>query len=273
MTKNQFKKLSLSAEELALAFSMTNHPDIGRRLLDSVTPNQTNEQKDAHLTAASHSLGAHGFVKFTQKQVPVLNDALEESLFPMVRFDQVIQLSRASASEQHMRIIYMQQHGTFTAHQVERGVIHILETGETRDLAIYMSQAFSEVGEDDLERSIAPGHKLSLGLLGKIIKSRKSGDDPVKMLVEAGLSKEICIQLGEDMIEQVLRGSLISMDIPGDNPLDVTTGQTKTTLLLLAGKERKWLFEAPTAKDDEIVCVTLINKSAFIQKLETLIGN
>jgi hypothetical protein len=268
---HEITTFSLSAEELALALSMINKPDLGRQILNTVAPQMSDEQIDARLTSASHSLVARGLADISLRGNSELDSMLEKAIFPMAKYDQLLQISSSNDDNQQMRVVYSYQNNFFAAHWVEKGVVNIIDYGSYASFADYVSSFFSEIGKKGSDKSVAADHKITLGTLGKAMIERSQKKQVNEMLFESGLSEELAGQLTSDILKQKMRGSLMLFDINSETTPDTAHNAAKETILMLRGPQRSWLFEFANTHDEEVAHIQLVNRKTFEKVLRQTI--
>jgi hypothetical protein len=258
---------NLGAEELALAFSMINRPDMGRRLLQSISPKISNEQIEARLTSASHSLAARNLVDITENGKARINAKLEQALLPLVKFDKVIQLSRITKEESFFYSVHIHRDRLFTSHLIKKGVIHLIEYGDHSILAEYLMNKFHDFDKQGTKLKIENNHNLTLGLLGKLMKVHEKIEAVRQQLKEAGLSDDVVAQLGADIVDHHMRGSFIFQTANAKGISKNEKYQAGNSILLLAGKQNNWVFEFPKTDDREVAVISPDGRQAFSQIL------
>lgn len=263
---------SLGLEEIALVLSMINRPDLGKRYLLSASPKMTNEQMDARLTSASHSLAARGLASISDKGKAVLEAELEKSLLPLAKFDNMIQLSKTDESGKEFYSIHILHDRVFTSHLIKMGVIHCVEYGEYSLLAEYIADKFGKFGDNRPDRSVQNGHSLTLGKLGELMKEYNKSKGATTILNNAGLDEKLSTQLSFDIAEQCMRGAIVSIDVSSNEKTGNTIERVEKTLLLLKGQKHNWMFEFGTSNDEEVARISLVSRAMFIKNIKRFIS-
>ncbi len=246
--------ISLGLEELAMAFSLINRPDKSRQLFNSISPRLSNEQMEARLTSASHSLAARGLVTVGPPETAKLSAELEQALLPLVKFDKVIQVSEVTAEESVFRSVHIFRNRLFTSHLIRMGVVHHLEAGDYSLLHEYLMNSFPDFGKSKLTIKIKNNHNLTLGLLGKLVKDNESPEQMSQILTEVGLPKSISEPLSVDLARQKMRAAIVVQSVNPEGNSREDKYRIDSSLFLLSGAQSDWLFEFPGA-GDQIVAV------------------
>ncbi|MCS6994885.1 MAG: hypothetical protein NZP74_13790 [Anaerolineales bacterium] len=244
-----FTRYGLSLEELALALGLVNRPDLGRSLLNSIYPELSETEAEARLSAASHSLLARNLCTISPQGQPILDSALEKTLFPLIRFDRLYQISVVFGELQTNAAVYVRKGNIFTARTVQAGVAHILDTGSSSLLSDYFSEMFAEAsGKTSLNIS-AP---ITPGLLGRALQQVASRSDCVALLSDAGWLPETARQLCDDLSHQTLRATLLCIEATETDLEEKLRTSQHRVLMLLKGKTRGWGFLFENTLDETI---------------------
>ncbi|MEW6029854.1 MAG: hypothetical protein AB1554_10285 [Chloroflexota bacterium] len=273
MKKTQeYATWSLGVEELALALSMINRSDLGRQMLKSVSPGISNEQMDARLTAASHSLAARDLVDIVESKQARLISELEQALLPLVKFDKLIQISKATTGkETFFYTVHIYRKRSFMSHLIKNGVVHVIESGEYAGLVEYLLGKFHEFDTQEAKLSIENGHKVTLGLLGTLMKENGNADSIFQQLERAGLPKDLAARLSIDIADHTSRGSIGTQTVNKTGASKRERYQSGSLILLLAGRQNNWLFEFPKAADNEIAVIHSAGRQALSRALHQFI--
>ena len=260
---------SLSVEELAMALAMINRPDLGQLVLREIYDNLTTDQIDSRMTAASHSLLAHGYCGFTDELKPRLDTKLEQALVGLAVYDKTFQLGIVKDGRSLNANIHVKHGRTFTSHSVQAGIIHLLENGIERILEKYLLDILEDFG-NDVKIGIPPNLKISMGALASATKLSESKGKPGDALqtIEDSMIRNALL---EDIANQVSRVTLIRINANSRLSKDELVAAPKQALLLLKGKSRTWLFDFPSLNDDALSTVELVSRKQFSEKLVNFI--
>lgn len=269
MTNTLFTDYSLGLEELALAFGLINSRGMAQQLLQGAYDNLTASQVDERLTAASHSMLARGLTSLSKNGKAQLDNGLEKALFPLVRFDHLVQLNLVLSEGQATATIHVQKGKTFTAHLVKLGVVHILTHGAIKDLGEYILSVFDKIGVE--AKSAAYKQPITLGVLGAALRQAQETKVVSNILVEEGWGEAEAKFLAEDLAIQSLRGTLLRVD--GNQSANVEQIKTQSTknLLALKGKQRSWLFTFSSTQDDQSGTAEMVDRPQFEKAVRSFI--
>lgn len=266
--KNGENKFSLGLEELALGLGMINRPDLGRQLILSIYDQIQDQQIEERLTSASHSLIARGLCGMTNTGSAILREDLELVLFPLAKFDYILQVSIVKGYAQADTNIHVIRNRMFTSHFADIGVVHTLENGNYENLARYIQEIFTSAISVGLS---TPGieFRINLGLLGKALNLGSDYDQIVTLFKHSGLSKDHAELLANDIAHQVLRGSILRVDASSEMDEAQAIATPHQILLFLHGPRHTWAFEFHTVEDDATGTASIINQLS----LPKMVGN
>jgi hypothetical protein len=269
MENNSIKLFSLGLEELAMALGLINRPDLGRQLILSIYEGIGEEEIDHRLTSASHSLLARGLVAISEKGSPILENDLEKALFPLARFDYIVQLSRIREGKQISATIHVQKGKLFTSHSIQAGVVHVLELGQYKDLPDYLCDIFSAGAEED-KKSMEFEWMISSGVLGETLRGANDRSI-VEVIKNAGVPLSDAKDLAADLAQQTERGTILRVQAGSELDVQTIPLAEKKMLMLLSGEKRNWLFKFDSALDSALGKVSVLNAGAFRKHLETFV--
>ncbi|MFZ5858011.1 MAG: hypothetical protein ACOYZ6_14370 [Chloroflexota bacterium] len=265
-SKKSFTLYSLGLEELAMALGLINRPEMGRQLLASIYDNLTESQIESRLSSASHSMLARGLAAISDRGTPILEKGLEQTLFPLARFDYVLQISRVQDGKQVGATVHVQKGKSFTSHSVQAGVVHVLEYGFYKSLPAYLGDTFH--AKNGKETSTVE-HKwpITPGILGDALRSEKI---PVisKILSQAGLPDSDAQNLADDLVHQTIRGTILRMTAGAETDMQKLATTEKQMLMLLGSLKRTWLFEFPSTDDVSVGKAWIVDHQALQKRLE-----
>jgi len=257
---------SLSVEELAMALAMINRPDLGQMVLKEIYDNLTIEQIDSRMTAASHSLLAHGYCGFTDELKPRLDSKLEQALVTLAIYDITFQLGIVKGGRSINANIHVKNGKAFTSHSVQAGIIHLLEHGVERLLESYLLDILEDYG-DEVKLTIPSGLKISMKALSAAAKRADDKSNPIEALQTSLEDSKIGQALAEDISNQVSRVTLIRINAKSGIDDKELLVAPKQVVLLLKSKIRTWYFEFESPDDEATALVELVTRKDFSKKL------
>ncbi|MCG3146421.1 MAG: hypothetical protein LC138_08035 [Anaerolineales bacterium] len=265
--KNSFTLYSLGLEELAMALGLINCPEMGRQLLASIYDNLTESQVESRLSSASHSMLARGLAAISDRGTPTLEKGLEQALFPLARFDYVLQISRVRDGKQIGATVHVQKGKSFTSHSIQAGVVHVLEHGVYKALPSYLGNTFlvnngKETSNMKYKWSITPG------VLGDALRGDKTAAIS-KILSQAGLPDSDAQNLADDLAHQTVRGTILRAAAGPDTDMQKLMGTEKQMLMMLGSPKRNWLFEFPATDDAVKGKAWTVNRQTLEKHLES----
>ncbi len=258
---------SLGLEELSMALGLVNRPDMGKQLLESIYDNLTETQIESRLSSASHSLLARGLAAISEKGGPVLEGGLEQALFPLIRFDYVLQISRVRDGKQVGATVHVQKGKSFTSHSIQAGVVHVLEHGSWKNLANYLMNTFPLLDEKGIKTEELPW-PVTPGILGEALRGGKLSAI-IKILVRSGMPSADAENLAEDLAHQTLRGTILRVKANGEINMEKLAAVDKQMVMILSGKARNWLFEFNSTSDASTGKIWTINRQNFQKRIES----
>lgn len=269
MNDNSIALISLGLEELAMALGLINRPDLGRQLITSIYENLSEEEIEHRLSSASHSLLARGLVAISEKGSPILENNLETALFPLARFDYILQLSRVREGGQISATVHVQKGKLFTAHSIQAGVVHVLEHGHYKDLPGYLGDTFS-LGSVKDGKSTEFEWTVSPSILGETLKTTNRSA-VLEIIKSAGVPTGDAKDLASDLAQQTERGTILRVQVSSELDVQTISAADKQMLMLLSGKKQNWLFKFDSALDSAIGRVFTINSDAFRKHLDSFV--
>jgi hypothetical protein len=251
---------TLGIEELAMVFGLINRSDLGRELLQSVYDSLTEEQADARLTAASHSLLARGYCGFSPDGTPVLHEDLERVVFPLAKFDSLLQISLVRGENQSGITIHVRRGSAFTGHMVQMGVVHMLEYAGIGALPAYVGdllEGFGSGSSSDLAGEVTPG------LLGQALGLVTNPVAVAGLFTARGWNASHAAELAADICEPEFRATLLHVEAGDQATVEEMKSARQRSLLLLKGKARSWAFTFNGSGDALPGKGRLVDRAAF----------
>lgn len=272
MQNERITSLALSIEELAMGLAMINRAEMGSSLLKSTYENLTKDQIDSRMTAASHSLLAHGYCGLTSELKPRLDSHLEQALLSLVIYDKIFQLSIVKNGSTFNANIHVKKGNNFTSHSIQAGVVHMLEYGKESDLESYLLDLLEDYG-DEVKLIIPSDLKISISALATAAKRGEEKGKAIEALDVSLDSSKIREILAEDIENQVSRVTFIRIYTKsGINNEELITAPKKV-LLLLKSKVRTWYFEFESPEDNATAFLELVSRTEFTKKLAEFLNS
>lgn len=247
-----YESLSLSADEMALAFSLINQSELGKGVLTATYGSIPASKSEVILTTASHSLIAHGFASLTSKQSVALDTNLEQMLFRLVKYGDILQVTINDGVETGPQIIniHLSSKGQFTAHFIELGVVHRLHGGLFSALPELISHWVK------LPTSIAANLETDLAEKSYVVRMQAFAElmdperkDGAQALQALGVKTTIANALAKDSQAPIRRGSIVLANTSSESK-EADFNQAGAGLLFLVGPNASWLFSFDKATDN-----------------------
>jgi hypothetical protein len=258
--KLHINRYSLAAEELALSYALIHHPDLSQEVMNSVANKLTADQVDSRLTAASHSLLARGLCSVSPGSEPELHDEFKQALLSLIEFDYVLQLSIVRSGLQSAATIHVNKGKEFTAHVIQKGVVHLIEHAKSSELREYLFGLFEGFAAN-ASGKVNNIPSLTPGFLGEALKL--DTNQIIQKLNLMGWNNSEAQYLAEDLKEQTIRATLIKAPGNKQDSSAKAGSPSISSVLLLMGKKRSWSFEFPSTSDDSPGTVRVIDHEGF----------
>lgn len=271
MALESMKSYLVSLEELVLSYSMVNSPDLGQRVLKEFYDDLTQDQVDSRMVAASHSLLAHGLCGLTEKGTPRLDPEYEKSLLPLINYEALVQMSLVQGESSVNTNIHLNKYGTFTAHSIQAGVVHLLEHSKRQDLQDYILDILEGYGKAE-NISATSGLKVSLGFLGEALNAILEKDRLDHLVDSLDWGESYKENFSEDLKNQISRATIIKVKVRlGKSGYEIDESDTETILLLNA-LSRTWCFRFLRPKDEELADVTICSRDQLEKVIRTFLS-
>ena len=208
MTMQSIHDFTLSTEELAMAFSLVNRPDLGKAALFETFGELSEPAIQERLKAASHSLLARKFASIGNRGMAIVSDGLQSALAPIILFYGIIQVvindTRPVITNFHLGL-----DGQFTSHWVEQGVVHRIIQAPMKKLTGMISQLASlpsNISTKMESRILESDYKISMETFATL--SEMEFEAGLDLLVRTGLDSRLARILLDDLFEPIKRGSV-----------------------------------------------------------------
>jgi hypothetical protein len=262
---SEFQSFILSIETLAYSLALINRPDIGQKMLTEKYPELTSEKLKEIYEKAFAVMSDAGLCTKTNRGQVSLDPRLEKAVFPLAKFDGIIQTAIIRPELQSEARINYQTNGYFTSViQVENK--YVVEFGATSSLAMYLFTVYAGFG---MNKS-APLTKESAIHLATLIKLVEGSSTPEGMRVivkDQPLSEATKSQLIEDVANQEFRATVQKLAPTARKE----KSPTRPTLLLLQGRVRSWLFDFLDTANDPLGKVSLVSRDDFLASLDRFV--
>lgn len=208
---------TLSTEELAMALSLVNRPDLGKMVLLDNLGELSPMAIEERLKAASHSLLARKFANIGKRGLALLDDELQRTLTPLILFNGMIQV----VINQTLPVItnfHLGLDQRCTAHWTEQGVVHRLVLTEVEHLPPLISDLTSLPQQiaTKLEAQISQSaFRLSMETFAEL--TELDFDAGLNILMENGLDSRLAKALLIDLLEPRARGSVNLLPIDSEH--------------------------------------------------------
>lgn len=239
---------SLGIEELAMSLGIINRADLGRELLSSIYDNLSEDQIDARLSSASHSLLARGLVAISKSGSPILESRLEQAIFPLARFDSLLQVSLVKDDRQVGSTIHIQKDKAFTSHSIQGGVVHVLEHGSYKNLSGFVGDVFNGTEMKGKATGVADW-TVTPGILGEAVRMNKDQKGIQELLKNNDVPDSDAKMLSEDLASEKSRATLLKIKADHSLHMDAIKKAPKEMLMYLQGDKRSWVFNFSSTED------------------------
>lgn len=241
MKKEKFFEFTLSTEELAVALSLVNRPDLGKAVIFETFGELSASALEERLVAASHSLLAHGFASIGAKGVASLDEKVQLALAPLLLFDGMIQMA-VNAGEPQIINAHLGKGDLFTAHWTEQGVIHYLVNGAKEHLADWLADKVSLPSNPQASKNKkSPYGTLSMEIFATL--PELGPGEGLKLLTESGFEPELAEAFLADVRQPSCRGSISFIPVTSDTK-EMDFGQAVAGLFFVKGKNA-WMLVFP----------------------------
>jgi len=263
MNSMSFLDYTLSAEELAMAFSLVNRADLGKAVLFETFGKLSQQAIEERLKAASHSLLARKYAKIGEGGLAVLSDDVQSALFQIIKFSGMLQVVINNEEDTLMMNAHLGIREIFTCHWVEQGVVHRIISGTNAQLPGLITQLVS------IPQSISSSHTLQLQEGKYSIPMEIFADLPemgveigLKALIKIGLPQQLAEAFLEDLVKPKKRGSVSYIEVDSENINKRTMDEAVAGLFFLIGKFG-WILTFPKKEKDQIGTIFPVSSEVF----------
>ncbi len=268
--KDSVITFSLGVEEIALALGLINARGLGQQLINAVYKDVNAENADVRLTVAGHSLLAHGLSKISKEGAPVLEPALEQALFPLVRFDRLIQMSVIREGKLDNASIHVRDGLTFTSHSNQAGIVHVLRHGKSDQLSEYITSLFVDLNTG--AKTQKTGGKLTPGSVTEVFKNGRNKEKVIGILTGKGWAKDLAGDLAKELSEETFRAILVRINASQDVSMEALNKSTKPMLVISAGKEKTWLVSFASSDESCEGTLEIVDKKRLVEVVTTFLA-
>jgi hypothetical protein len=233
--------LRLSIEEMAFILSAVDQPEMAHDLMVAQLGDMEQEEAQARLFAAGHSLVARGWLTVNESGETKLSEQLSYLGHILVHTDFSIRYTRSYQPVELTLAFHFYEDDIF-AHAIEQGVTHHINQMPDKKEVIEEGIAFFAL--DQVKPFNCPQADVPYDLLEQI-KDEENFSSILKSLENFDIPEEARTLLAEDLHEVQYRGSILRVEYKENNKPESDEG-----LLVLRGPERLWLLR-PFIRDDE----------------------
>jgi len=271
MNSMSFLDYTLSAEELAMAFSLVNRADLGKAVLFETFGKLSQQAIEERLKAASHSLLARKYAKIGEGGLAVLSDNVQSALFQIIKFSGMLQVVINSEEDTLMMNAHLGICEIFTCHWVEQGIVHRIISGTNAQLPGLITQLVS------IPQSISSSHTLQLQEGKYSIPMEIFADLPemgveigLKALIKIGLPQQLAEAFLEDLVQPKKRGSVSYIEVDSENIDKRTMDEAVAGLFFLVGKFG-WILTFPKKEKNQIGTIIPVSSEIFEKDVTQLL--
>jgi hypothetical protein len=215
-------------------------------------------------------LAKRGLCTVTSQGLAILASDLELALFPLIRFDYIIQAGIQGDEGQSSAAIYVQRGRKFSAYLVAPHGRHVLEHGQTERLPDYLGALLMNFAAK------CPAHpdwgfEITLERLQGLFE-KHSTDIRRDVLAKNGAPKTAIQSLANDLEKPAYRASLLRLNAGSQTQREQAAKLDKPTLLLLQGKGQAWIFHFPASKTDSRGLAQSVDRQGFEAALAAFVG-
>ena len=262
---SEFQSFILSIETLAYSLALINRPDIGQKRLSDKYPELTTEKLQGLYQKALEVMIEAGLCARKTSGRVSLDPRLEKAVFPLAKFDGIIQTAIIRPELRSEARINYQTNGYFTSViQVENK--YVVEFGATSSLPKYLFTVYAGFGMNKTI-PLPKDSAVHLATLIKIVETSSTPEGMRAIVKDETLSEATKSQLIEDVTSQEFRATVQKMAPTARK--DKTSA--RTTLLLLQGRARSWLFEFADTANDPLGKISLVTRDEFLGALDRFI--
>jgi len=266
-----FLDYTLSAEELAMAFSLVNRADLGKAVLFETFGKLSQQAIEERLKAASHSLLARKYAKIGEGGLAVLSDDVQSALFQIIKFSGMLQVVINNEEDTLMMNAHLGIREIFTCHWVEQGVVHRIISGTNAQLPGLITQLVS------IPQSISSSHTLPIQEGKYSIPMEIFADLPemgveigLKALIKIGLPQQLAEAFLEDLVQPKKRGSVSYIEVNSENIDKRTMDEAVAGLFFFVGKFG-WILTFPKKEKNQIGTIFPVSSEIFEKDVTQLL--
>lgn len=262
LNKQNVVTFTLSADELAYCLYAVNAAALAATMLKSTHPDASDAERMNRLQTAGDELATRGWCKPSGTGLPVLAGRLESAVFPLIRYDYMVQAEITRPDLHSIADINILSNRLFTSLIHPSPDLYILEHGHPNALSAYVSKLFLDFGEGGSKSKKREINYTSVSEAMEIDTNKQ-----LNMLTTAGFGKTDAEQFVSDFSNASYRGSIMRINANSQTEPDAVETSKKPLLLLLRGSQNSWLFEFSSA-NEEMGTVRLVDRVAFEKTLD-----
>jgi hypothetical protein len=252
MNSISFLDYILSTEELAMAFSLVNRPDLGKAVLFETFGKLSQQAIEERLKAASHSLLARKFAEIGERGQAVLSDDIQSALYPIIKFKGMLQVVINNEDEPVIMNAHLGVRGIFTCHWVEQGVVHHITSGDKFQLPGLITQYVSIPQPISLSHALQTQEgKYSIPMDTFASLPEMGVEKGLKELINNGLPQHLAKAFLDDLVQPKKRGSVSYIEVDSENVDKRSMDKAVAGLFFLAGTSG-WILTFPKKEKNQV---------------------
>ncbi len=271
MNSTTFLDYTLSAEELAMAFSLVNRPELGKAVLLETFGKLSQQAIEERLKAASHSLLARRFARIGERGQAFLLDDIQSALFPILKFKGMLQVVVNNEAEPLIINVHLSIRGTFSCHWVEQGVVHRIISGTDTQLPGLITQFVS------ILQTVLSSHTPQMQEGQYSIPMETFAELPelgvekgLRELIKFGLPPQLAQAFLDDLVQPTQRGSVSYLEVDSENIAKRTMDEAVAGLFFLVGKYG-WILTFPKKEKNQVGSIFSGSSESFEKNVMELL--
>lgn len=250
--------LRLSVEELAFAMGFLGGADVAASFLETILGKQNKDNLSGRVTAASHSLIARELLTL---DLVTGENSLEETFSQLVRA--MMESGRSiraqqMADGQEATLTCFVHNGILAAHELELGVVSVLEKLQGKDTLLQRLMDFVAPPEGTaVSPSIGQISTDTLQLVRQLAAQNKTNE--VKSALAGHLLGGVVEELTADLLkDHIAWGSILSL-VTSSRDANTPVESNDGILYAAVPGKKLWLFQL---KDNEPICTMFRGNNA-----------
>lgn len=250
----EFQSYVLSNETLALSLALINRGDLSKQILFEKYPDISNEKMTEILNRATEVMKGVNLCSVNAGGIITLDARLEKAIFPLAKYDEIVQTDIIRPNLRSAAKIYRQNNGFFTSIiRVDNKIV--LEFGASESLTKYLHTVYAGFGMSS-KKEFSSGLTIHLNTLIASIEVVDRPGEIKALLTNESLPAQIQKDLGEDIAHQQFRATIQRI-------AEARKNGTRPTLLLLQGQDRSWIFSFAETENNPIGQLSQVTREEF----------